>query len=82
MFSIVSLLTFNISNATVCVIAGVLNMTNTMGYVRCDKNHRKNMGSFLFSKAKKNLSNEQMAKVGMFAMKNGSGLSSNISSIK
>mgnify|MGYP006999508026 CR=1 FL=1 len=77
-----SLLTFNISNLTVCVIAGLLCMTNTMGYVRCDKKHRQNMGSFLFNKAKKNLSTEQMAKVGGFVMKNSSAMGSSLSSVK
>ena len=55
-FGVVSLLSFAISNFTVCAIAGVLNITNTMGYIKCDKKHQKSMGSFMFNKAKNNLS--------------------------
>ena len=39
LFGIASLLTLNISNLTVCVIGGGLSITNTMGYIKCDKNH-------------------------------------------
>ena len=39
-------------------VRAVLSITNTMGYMKCDKNHQKKMGSYLMSKAKDNLSTD------------------------
>ena len=55
-FLIVNFLSFNISNFTVCTVAAVLSVTNTMGYRKCDANHRKGISSYLFKKASNNLS--------------------------
>ena len=70
-FSIVNLLSFSITDFTVCMVGAVLTITNTMGYIKCDKNHQKKMGSYLMTKANENLSREQMTKIGMYAMNNG-----------
>jgi hypothetical protein len=80
-FSIVSLLSFNISNLTVCTVASVLSITNTMGYIKCDKKHQKSVGGWMFTKAKDNLSSGQITKIAMMGMNNSSKLSSSISSI-
>ena len=69
-FAIVALLSFAFSDLTVCIVGAVLCITNTMGYVKCDKNHQKKMGSYLMNKAKDNLSGEQVARMGMYAMSN------------
>ena len=71
--AVVNFFVFSISNMTVCIVGAVLSITNTMGYIKCDKQHQKKMGSFLATKAKNNLSSAQMAKLGMYAMKNGAG---------
>ena len=80
-FSVVSLLSFNVSNLTVCGCASVLSITNTMGYIKCDKKHQKSVGGWMFSKAKDNLSTGQMTKIAMMGMNSSSKLSSSISSI-
>ena len=36
-FAVVSLLSFSVSNFTVCFIGIILSGTNTMGYIKCDK---------------------------------------------
>uniref|UniRef100_A0A7S3CSL4 Golgi apparatus membrane protein TVP23 homolog n=1 Tax=Strombidium rassoulzadegani TaxID=1082188 RepID=A0A7S3CSL4_9SPIT len=69
-FAVVSVLTINISNLTVCVIGAVLSITNTLGYIKCDKNHQNKMGSYLMNKAKNNLSSDQMIRIGMYGMGN------------
>ena len=57
-FAVVNLLSFSVSDFTVCIVGAVLSITNTMGYMKCDKNHQKKMGSYLMSKAKDNLSTD------------------------
>jgi hypothetical protein len=69
-FAIVAILSFAFSDLTVCAVGAVLCITNTMGYVKCDKNHQSKMGSYLMTKAKDNLSGEQVARIGMYAMSN------------
>ena len=81
-FAIANFFSFNISNFTVCVIGAVISKTNTMGYIKCDKNHQKGVSSFFFKKAAANMSSEQIAKAGMFAMKNGSSISSVVGEAK
>ena len=76
LFAIANFFSFNVSNFTVCIIGATLSMTNTAGYVKCDKSQGKKVSSFFFKKAAENMSTEQVAKAGMFAMKNGSSISS------
>lgn len=40
-FAIVSLFSLSISNLTVCAVGMVLTVTNTVGYIKCDKQHQK-----------------------------------------
>ena len=66
-FAVISLLGFSISNLTVCSVGMVLTVTNTVGYIKCDKQHQKSMGHFIMRKAKDNMSTEQMTKAGLYA---------------
>ena len=66
-FAVIGLLSFSITNFTVCFVGIVLSATNLTGYIKCDKQHQKNMGNFIMRKAKDNLSPEQTVKVGMMA---------------
>jgi hypothetical protein len=68
LFSLFSLVTLSISNFFICIIGVVLSSTNTLGYIKCDKNHQKKMGSYLLNKAKSSFSKEQIAKIGMYAI--------------
>ena len=38
-FAIVNVLCFAVTDFTVCMVGAVLTITNTMGYIKCDKNH-------------------------------------------
>ena len=51
LFSIVALFSLSLENLTVCLISLFLNMTNTVGYFRCDRNHQKKVSSYLLNKA-------------------------------
>ena len=71
-FAIVAVFSLNISNLTVCIVGAGLSLTNTLGYIRCDKNHQKKVSTFFMKKAQNNLSSEQLGKLGMMAMSQGS----------
>lgn len=66
-FAIISLLSLRISNLTVCCVGMILTVTNTVGYIKCDKQHQKQMGHFIMRKAKDNMSTEQMTRAGLYA---------------
>ena len=66
---IVSVLSFSLTNVTICIFGFVLTLTNLMGYIKCAKDHKAKVSGFLFDKAKKTLTIEQMAKIGQFASK-------------
>ena len=55
---IFALISFNLNALTVCIVGMALGGTNLYGYIRCDKDHRKNGISFLGRKAKENISAE------------------------
>lgn len=63
-FGLASIITFSISNTTVCAVGALLSITNTMGYMKCDKNHSKKMSSYFVNKAAGSMSSEQMGKLG------------------
>ena len=58
LFALFSLVTLSLSNFFICVVGAVLTSTNTYGYIKCDKNHQKKMGSYLLNKAKSSFSSE------------------------
>ena len=60
LFSFASFFTFNFSNTVVCAIALTLTGTNLLGYIKCDKKHQKNVGSYFFKKAADNMSAKQV----------------------
>ena len=57
-FAIVAIFSLNISNLTVTIVGAGLSLTNTLGYIRCDKNHQKKVSTFLMKRAQNNLSSE------------------------
>ena len=66
-FAVISVFSFKFSQLTICLIGCGLGSVNLLGYIRCEKNHKAAVRGFLFSQAKKNMSQEQMAKVGAMA---------------
>jgi len=63
-FAITSLLSLQLSQITICLIGAMLGGINLVGYIRCEKNHKSQMSGFLIGQATKNLTAEQMAKIG------------------
>lgn len=41
-----------------------------MGYIKCEKNHKQKLEGFVLGQARKNLSLEQMAKIGKYIAQN------------
>eukprot|EP00347_Sterkiella_histriomuscorum_P004313 403360921 len=68
-FVIVSILSFSVSNVTICLFGAMLSFTNLMGYIKCEKNHKSQVGSFFFNQAKDKLTMKQMAQIGTMAAK-------------
>ena len=62
-FGVLQLLTFGFAMFFLCLVMTCLASVNLLGYIRCQKNHRQMMTGFLVSKARENLSAEQMNKV-------------------
>ena len=52
---------------TICLVGAALGGVNLLGYIRCEKNHKAHVKGFILGQAKKNLSAEQMAKIGTTA---------------
>ena len=52
---------------TICVIGTALGAVNLLGYVKCHKNHKMALKSFLVKTAKDNISQEQINKFGKMA---------------
>lgn len=52
---------------TICVIGTALGAVNLLGYVKCQKNHKMALKSFLVKTAKDNISQEQINKFGKMA---------------
>lgn len=67
MFMIANVLSFSISNACICLFAFGLSLTNLLGFMKCEKNHKQKVQGFLMGQAQKNLTPEQMLKIGMTA---------------
>ena len=44
-------------------------MTNLLGYMKCERNHKEKVKAVLYDKAKSNLTPDQLAKIGTFALK-------------
>ena len=62
-----SVLSINLSQVTLCAACIVLAGTNLFGYIKCSKDHKKNMGSFFASQAAKNISAGDMVKLAGYA---------------
>ena len=69
LFAFTSLLSLNLGQIVLCLIGGTLGGINLLGYIRCEKNHKAHVQGFLIGQAKKNLSTEQMTKLGAMAAK-------------
>ena len=69
LFAITSVVSLQFNQLTICVIGFGLAGVNLMGYIRCEKNHKAHVKGFLFSQAKKAVSQEQMASLGSMAAK-------------
>ncbi len=57
-FATVAVFSLSISNLTVCLVGIILTLTNTWGFIRCDKNHSNKISTYVINKARKNLSAE------------------------
>ena len=55
-----ALISFNLNAFTVCFVGAALGGTNLYGYIRCDKDHKNNVKTFAFQKAKENISAENV----------------------
>ncbi|CDW76228.1 UNKNOWN [Stylonychia lemnae] len=64
-----SLLSFSPTNASICIFSYIMTFTNLMAYIKCEKNYKQKMSSFIFDQAKSRLSFGQLAKFGQFASK-------------
>jgi len=69
LFAITSVISLKFSQLTICMIGCGLAGVNLLGYIRCEKNHKAQVRGWLFSQAKKNISQEQMTKLGTMAAK-------------
>ena len=63
-FGVIAVLSLQLNKVTICLVAAALNGINLLGYIRCEKNHKAHIKGFLLGQAKKNISAEQMAKIG------------------
>ena len=68
-FAVTSVFTLQFSQLTICLIGCGLGSVNLLGYIRCEKNHKAHVRGFLLDTASKNISADQMAKVGAMAFK-------------
>ena len=57
-FIIVSVLSFSLSNVTVCMFGFALSFSNLMGYIKCEKDHKAKVSNFIFTQAKDKLTVE------------------------
>ena len=65
--AIVSLVNLSLNSVTICVIGTALGAVNLLGYVKCQKNHKMALKSFLVKISKDNISQEQINKFGKMA---------------
>jgi hypothetical protein len=61
------LLTFNLPMFFLSVLCIVMSGANLLGYIRCQKNHRQMIQGMIYSKAKENISQEQINKMATMA---------------
>ena len=66
---VVNVLSFSISNSTVCLFAAGLSYINLANFIKCEKNHKEKVKGFLLQQAQQNLSPEHMLKLGAMALK-------------
>ena len=59
----------NLNSVSICFVGLLLTGVNLYGYVKCQRDHKKSVTSFLMKQAKDNISQEQMNKVGTMAAK-------------
>jgi hypothetical protein len=59
----------NLNAFSICFVGLLLTGVNLYGYVKCQRDHKKSVTSFLLKQAKDNISQEQMNKVGTMAAK-------------
>ena len=55
-FIVISILSLNFGNVSICLIGAMLASVNLLGYMRCEKNHKAHVSGFLLNQAKKNIS--------------------------
>jgi hypothetical protein len=55
LFIIVSVLSFSLSNITICLFGFVLSFTNLSAYIRCEKSHKAKLKNFIFQQAQEKL---------------------------
>lgn len=63
-FGVIAVLSLQLNKVTICLVGAALGGINLLGYIRCEKNHKAHIKGFLLGAAKKNISAEQMAKIG------------------
>ena len=59
-FLVTALLNFEINGVTMALLNIGLSGINLLGYIKCQKNHRSHVGSFLMQKAKESISKDQI----------------------
>jgi len=67
LFAVTSIIQLKFSQMTICIIGCGLASVNLLGYIRCEKNHKSAIKGFLMKTAVKNISQDQMAKIGTMA---------------
>merc|ERR1712061_647497 len=68
-FGVISVLSLKLNSLFICLIGATLGGVNLLGFIKCEKNHKAHVKGFLMGQAKKNLSADQMAKIGTMAAK-------------
>ena len=54
-FATVAVFSLSISNLTVCLVGIILTLTNTWGFIRCDKNHSNKISDTITSLSTKDI---------------------------
>jgi hypothetical protein len=68
-FLVSSALSFALYNISLCAACTVLAGTNLVGYIKCSRDHKKNLTGFFADQAAKNISPADMLKMAQYAGK-------------
>mmetsp|Transcript_85304 Transcript_85304/g.117744 ORF Transcript_85304/g.117744 Transcript_85304/m.117744 type:complete len:111 (+) Transcript_85304:509-841(+) len=68
-FGLVAVLSLSINNGTICIVCLMMTSTQLYAYIRCQRDHKKQMQGYLFKQASKRMSKKQMAKLAAAGMK-------------